>query len=197
MSRWPEIYVLRHGETTWNVARRMQGRLDSPLTDRGRRQAEQMGELLAAEPLAGFGLWTSPQGRARTTAELALSRFGPLREDDRLVEIDMGEWQGLTLYEVRDRWPGPAREKDPFRWYGGVPGGERFEAMRARAESFLSALSGPAVIVTHGMTSRFLRGVAMGLDDEELGRLPGGQGAVFHLAEGRVRTLAGADAVWS
>ena len=67
MSR--KIYLFRHGETEWNVAGKMQGRLDSPLTERGRQQALAHGRLLAKLPPPDC-YWVSPAGRTRATAHL-------------------------------------------------------------------------------------------------------------------------------
>lgn len=189
---WPELFLLRHGETTWNVARRLQGRRDAPLTPRGEAQALAMGALLAAQGVTAdrFAFWTSPLGRARRTAELALGPFGgPLREDERLAEIGLGDWEGLDRDEIEARWPGAFAEDDPILRYADVPGGERLAAVDARCRSFLGDLAGPAVIVTHGAASRFLRGVLLDLPLEVLGTLPGGQGVVYHHRAGRVERL--------
>lgn len=186
-----DLYILRHGETEWNRAGRMQGWLDSPLTEKGRAQAERQGELLAA---AGVGrhhrFWSSPQGRAWDTAGLALSRFGaPILRDDRLREIGIGDWSGLTRAEIA-RHSGTAFDgPDDFFWMDAAPRGEGFDAVRARARSFLDDLDGPAVIVTHGILSRFLRAAVLDLDLEGTAGLPGGQGVVYRLADGIMTKL--------
>ena len=64
MSDYPDILILRHGETEWNRAGRMQGDQDSPLTDTGRAQARRQGALLAASGCDGYQWFSSPQGRA-------------------------------------------------------------------------------------------------------------------------------------
>ena len=69
----PEVLVLRHGQTEWNAAGRLQGHLDSPLTEIGLRQAQRQNETLLDYDLDGFRFITSPQGRARKTAQLALA----------------------------------------------------------------------------------------------------------------------------
>ena len=60
----PELYILRHGETYWNAENRMQGELNSPLTEKGLRDAARQGQILSARDLSGFAFFTSPQGRA-------------------------------------------------------------------------------------------------------------------------------------
>jgi glucosyl-3-phosphoglycerate phosphatase len=185
----PELYILRHGETLWNRERRMQGALDSALTDLGRAQARAIGAMLAARGVtaATHAILSSPQGRCVTTARLA---FGAdPRLDPRLAEIGMGDWAGLTRDQIAARWPGPPGEGF-MQLYARIPGGEGFAALAERCRAFLAGLDRPAVIVTHGMTSRFLRAAALGLDPAEVA---GGQGVVHRINAGRAEVLAPGD----
>ncbi len=183
----PELFILRHGETVWNREGRMQGALDSDLTDLGQAQARAMGALLAGHDLAGYHLYSSPLGRARATAALAFDR--PATFDPRLREIEVGQWSGLTRPEILARWPGMTEDEDMLDFYARAPGGEGFDALWDRCAGFLTDLTGPAVIVTHGVTSRFLRTVALGLSPADLIDVPGGQGVVFRLRDGKHETL--------
>lgn len=185
----PEMFVMRHGETEWNRGGRMQGAFDSPLTMRGLWQARAMGALLAARGVTCSGagsewrLWSSPQGRCIETARIA---FGCAPScDPRLSEIGMGDWAGLSRAEIAAGWPGPPDEHF-LELYARIPDGESFAALGARVRDFLADLDGPAVIVTHGMTSRMLRAVALAVAP---GDVPGGQGVVHHLARGRADVL--------
>ncbi|MCV2863842.1 histidine phosphatase family protein [Albidovulum sediminicola] len=188
----PELFVLRHGETLWNAEGRIQGALDSPLTERGIAQARRQAQILAD---LGLGprthrFYVSPQGRARQTAGIVLSPLGVNPEvDTRLREIAMGAYEGLTRDEIRQRFPGAFDEQDPFLWYDTAPRGEGFAALQARVENFLAGLTGPSVIIAHGMLSRFLRGAVLGLELEGIAALPGGQGVVYHLQDGHHRRL--------
>jgi glucosyl-3-phosphoglycerate phosphatase len=181
------LYILRHGETEWNREGRMQGALDSPLTDLGQAQAVAMGALLAGYDLAGHSLYSSPMGRAVATTTLAFDR--PAILDPRLREIEVGLWSGLTRPEILARWPGMSEEENMLDFYARAPGGEGFDALWDRVCSFLADLTGPAVIVTHGVTSRFLRTAALGLTLADLNEVPGGQGVVFRLQGGEHHTL--------
>ena len=187
MKPCPELYILRHGETFWNREGRMQGALDSDLTDLGQAQARAMGGLLASYDLTGHELYCSPLGRARATAKLAFDRI-PIF-DLRLREIEVGLWAGLTRPEILARWPGMTEEEDMLDFYARAPGGEGFGALWDRVCGFLSDLPGPAVIVTHGVTSRFLRTAALGLSPADLNQVPGGQGVVFRLLDGAHEVL--------
>lgn len=187
----PEFYVMRHGETEWNAAGRFQGGLDSPLTARGRSQAIAMGRALAARGLARHRWISSPLPRARHTATLARGA-APDMTDPRLAEIGMGDWSGLTRAEIDARWPGPPDE-GLMSFYARVAAGEPLPAVAARVAAFLATLDGPAVLVTHGITSRFLRGAVLGLPPERLGELPGGHGIVFRCTPGQVQIAAAVD----
>jgi probable phosphoglycerate mutase len=186
----PPIFILRHGETEWNREGRMQGHLDSPLTDLGRAQAAHQGEILRRILPDGAVAVTSDSGRSVETARIALDGLGlPLSQDARLREIGLGDWQGLTLREIEARWGWLMAERDPLDWKFDAPGGEDRAALEARVAAFLRGLRGPAVIVTHGLTSRMLRCLALGLPTQDLGAVPGGQGVVHAIAAGRARLL--------
>ena len=184
----PELYVLRHGETVWNREGRMQGALDSELTELGQAQAKAMGGLLAGINLDGHELYCSPLGRAQATARLAFDR--PARLDPRLREIGVGQWAGLTRPEILARWPVMTADEDWLDFYSRAPGGEGLDALWDRVAALLADLTGPAVIVTHGVTSRVLRTAALGLTMAELNVVPGGQGVVFRIRGSQHETLA-------
>jgi probable phosphoglycerate mutase len=189
----PELIVLRHGETVWNREGRMQGACDSPLTARGVAQARAQGGLLAALGVrAGtFRAFSSPQGRARATADLALAPLGLAAvADARLREIGTGLWAGLTRADIEARWPGPPDE-GLLAFYDRAPQGEGLAAAAARLADFLSGLDGPTVVVTHGLTSRLLRALALGLPPAAAEHLPGGQGVVHRIRAGRHEVLGG------
>ena len=196
--KYPEIFVLRHGQTEWNLAGRFQGRLDSPLTETGRGQALTQAEILAARAggHADLSAYCSPQPRALRTAEIALAPLGLMpAQDPRLCEISFGVWEGLTFDQIAMDWPDHVSHADfdGFEWQFQSPGGEDFDQMRQRVTEFLDHLSGPSIIVTHGITSRILRGVWLGHQGNEIAGMPGGQGCVYHLRDGRQMKLEGGE----
>ncbi|PJI91525.1 putative phosphoglycerate mutase [Yoonia maricola] len=177
----PELYILRHGETTWNAENRMQGELNSPLTEKGMRDAARQRTILARLDLNGFSFLCSPQGRAFQTAGIALAGIADhIRTDDRLREIGVGDWSG----RLRDALPMP-KGKDPFMaQYEIAPNGEGFARLKVRCRAFLADLKGPAVLVTHGITSTMIRGLVAGEKAHAQRTNHGGQGRVFHLKDG-------------
>jgi glucosyl-3-phosphoglycerate phosphatase len=189
----PVLYILRHGETLWNVAGRFQGHADSPLTLRGESQAISMGHALRDLGTDGFDWCASPAPRAVRTAELARGA-PPCRTDPRLLEIAMGDWTGLTRTQIDARWPGPEGE-DLMAFYARIPNGETLAAVATRASALLASLTRPTVLITHGITSRILRGLILGLPLDTLGQLPGGHGTVFRCSAGRVTIAAITDSL--
>jgi broad specificity phosphatase PhoE len=141
------IYLLRHGETVWNAAGRFQGQKDSPLTKRGIAQADQMGMLLSQQ-IAGreiqFRGFVSPLGRTKETAR-RIARFVPLAfiDEPRLMEVSVGTWDGMSLYEIGVEYPDALGGADAFDWFFRSPDGETFERASQRLHSWLSEVSTP------------------------------------------------------
>jgi probable phosphoglycerate mutase len=188
---FPELWVLRHGETEWNAEARLQGQLDSPLTETGRNQARAQGRLLAAHLPGPVRVISSGAPRALHTAEIAVAGLDLTIEiDPRLAEINLGRWQGRTLADLRADHPEIARATDPHLWKFAAPGGETLGQMAARVGAVLEGLTGPTVLVTHGVTSRLLRCIVLGLPVTDLASVPGGQGVVHHIRDGKARILS-------
>lgn len=187
------LYVIRHGETRWNVEQRMQGRGDSPLTEQGRRQAARHGEVIAR--LGGVDeLLVSPSGRTRETAAILGERLAAAglassqSYHDALMERHSGEWEGLTLDEIRARYPGHWRERETDPYFHRPPGGENHADMELRVGALLHAVRqrlvsgragldraepsgaaarGAVALVTHGIMSRVILKRLLGLTPVE------------------------------
>ncbi|NCQ23248.1 MAG: histidine phosphatase family protein [Roseovarius sp.] len=188
--QWSEVYILRHGQTEWNAAGRMQGWQDSVLTPEGRAQAERQGCILAREDLKAFEAWCSPQGRAIATAAIAVvGRVAQIRSDDRLREISLGDWEGCLRADIPELSGVDDAGGSGFLGYDLAPNGEGLAALYARCRAFLTERRAPMVIVTHGVTSRVLRLVLTGQSLSAIDRVGGGQGVVYHLAGGVQRVL--------
>ena len=174
------ILLARHGETEWNRDRRFQGQLDVPLNDVGREQARALAETAAAEDLRA--LVTSPLSRARETAEIVGERLGlEPRVDDRLKEIDVGDWE-------RRHKPDVERE-DPEAWAAfraagaewRFPGGESLQEQQDRVVAALvdvtQAGTLPALLVCHRGVIRcaLAHTHKRGLDTYHEWRVPNGE----------------------
>lgn len=185
------LYLVRHGETEWNRAGRIQGGLDSPLTALGRAQAEAQGRILARVlPTGGeVPLHVSPLPRARITAKLARPGHEQIIEP-RLTEIFCGAWEGLTPDERAAGWPDlAARCQSDLDLYEKAPGGEGLDGVEARVADFLGGVGGPAIIVAHKVVLLVMRGLLLGLNRDALHRLDAPQGVVIAIEDGRETIL--------
>ena len=168
LSRMPTMLVLvRHGETDWNRERRFQGHADTPLNDAGRRQAGELAAHLRSERLST--VYTSPLRRASETATIVAAELGlDAHELEELREIDVGDWQGLTMEEVRTHYP----EQLDVAWRSGWPNGETHDELSERVVPALLDLdrrhTGERVLgVTHAGPIRVALAAASGLSHEE------------------------------
>jgi probable phosphoglycerate mutase len=194
------IYLVRHGQTEFNRAGRYQGQCDSPLTALGRDQAGRVGALLARlipDP-AGWRLTSSPLGRAVDTARIIQAATGlpAPTPDPRLAEIGMGSWDGLTEEEIALASP-HVRIPSRYDLFFASPDGETYEVIAARLGHWLEetlADGRPHVAVSHGVASRVLRGLYLGLDREAQSRLPVPQDAIFRLDGGAIERIDAAPA---
>jgi broad specificity phosphatase PhoE len=180
------VGLLRHGESTGNVAREVaeaagadvidiaERDADVPLTALGRDQAEAVGELLAAHP--PDVVVTSTYRRARDTARLAAPAGVAIVPDERLRDRELGVLDLLTSRGVRERWPDEARRKQRFgRFYYRPPGGESWADVVLRVRPLLAELSaerpGARVLLSaHEMTVFALRYLLEGLPEPDLMR---------------------------
>lgn len=190
MADLPELYLMRHGQTEWNLAGRVQGRQDSPLTPAGIAQAKAMGGRLAAITAAPLLRFSSPQGRAQTTAELVYSGAGFETNPD-LCEICVGDWAGRTLADLSAAHP-QAFEKRELGWYDHAPRGEGLSGLQARVKKFLSALprlaqGRPTAIVTHGITLRMIRANILGISIFDEAEIFFEQDAIHHVEKNEIR----------
>lgn len=175
------LYVVRHGETAWNVAGRYQGQLDPPLNARGRAQARATAARLAEKPIAA--IYSSDLARAHQTAEaLAASMRLPVRADPRLREINQGEWQGVLIDDIRARWPEALAGWEARPWECCPPGGEELLAVQARLFTAIDEIAGrhpgdTVAIFTHKLPIALLKIRFQGHDPADLWSLLPANGA--------------------
>jgi broad specificity phosphatase PhoE len=151
-----EVWLVRHGATEWSASLRHTGRTDVPLTAAGEERAHGLRPVLADHPFAL--VLTSPRQRARRTAELA--GFPDAEVDDRLAEIDYGEYEGRTTAEIQAERPGW------FLWRDGTPGGESIDAAGERADAVITRIrkvEGDVLLFGHGHFSRVLGARMLGV----------------------------------
>ena len=193
------LYLARHAETVYNAGARMQGHMaHTPLTRVGIAQAEAMGAALAEHfgPDADIDIWASPAGRTLQTVAIIAEHLGrdffDVRTDPRLLEIDVGRWEGRRYADiVAEQGPIVCPEVRAFNVI--PPDGEYYPAIATRLQAWLGDLAPErtALVISHGITLRVLRGLLAGgrafegvtlADDAP-------QGTVFRVADGVTRAL--------
>ena len=98
-----KLYMIRHGQTEWNVSNRWQGRQDIALDETGERQARLLARKLERAPILAHAIYTSPLKRAYETASaISLCTGLPLKVRDDIMELYLGPWEGKTLAEVQE-----------------------------------------------------------------------------------------------
>ncbi|HWD27651.1 MAG TPA: histidine phosphatase family protein [Rhizomicrobium sp.] len=186
------LYFARHGETQANIAKQFSGVKDTPLTDKGRQQAHDIGAILKRELGAAPDLdyVCSPLQRAKTTMQIAREAAGlpalGYRTDPRLIEIDLGIWDQLTDDEARALDPATYDRRMADKWHVRVPGGENYADVAKRLESFCADLDRDTFAVSHGAATRILRGLFAGLSWKQMSNLDETQGVVFCVRGGEV-----------
>lgn len=188
----PLIFV-RHGETDWNVAGRLQGRTDIPLNARGRDQADAVGRALRDFPgVADRVFVASPLSRASDTMRRMRAAMGldpdGFETDERLSEMSFGRWEGSTFREIREREPGAMKAREADRWDHRPPDGESYADVSARVEAALAALDRPAVVVSHGGVARAVLALA-GVERDRLPELRIQQGRALVIENGGWRWI--------
>lgn len=170
------LYLVRHGETESNRAGLALGRADVPLNERGLWQAQQLGAALAGEPLTA--VYASPLMRARQTAAAIASHHGlAVNLAPALIEMDIGELDGLTFAEIRDRHPGLLEKwASPEGQATALFGSESLADVRDRAWRYLQSLArrheGDVVCaVTHNFVILSLLATTLGLELPQFRRL--------------------------
>ncbi len=148
------FYMIRHGETEANRARIMAGSLDSPLTDKGKKQAERVQNIVISLEIKPKAIIHSHLSRARDTASIINQALNvPLHEEKDIAELNAGDWEGVPYEECAELltgWPTP-------------PNGESFTEFCSRIkrgkEKILTNYNSPALIVSHGGVFRAFGGL--------------------------------------
>jgi broad specificity phosphatase PhoE len=190
----PVLYLVRHGETDFNVAQRLQGRYETSLNARGRRQAGDCANVLRglfareARPPGDFPYVSSPLKRARETMEIVRPALGldssGYDVDGRLEEISYGEWEGFTLPEIQARDPHVLERRERDKWDFTPPGGESYRAVAQRVGAWYATVTRDTVVVAHGGVARVLMANFHILPEDEATHADIAHGVVYVFTNG-------------
>jgi glucosyl-3-phosphoglycerate phosphatase len=167
------IFIARHGETVFNASGRMQGQLNlhTPLTARGFAQADEMGRSLARflGTSQSLHLWSSSAGRAQQTMAIVAEHIGAdwrdVRTDDRLQEIDVGDWSDKRYADIIAE-QGDIIDPQTSLFSQRPPNGEWYDDIATRLKSWMADTEherGDRLVIMHGISARVLRGLQRGL----------------------------------
>lgn len=189
------FYLVRHGQTDWNVARRFQGQTDTALNETGRRQAREIaGKLISILQDGGLPpIISSPLARAAETAAILAAEIGGkgsgVQFDERAKEQNYGDWEGLSLNEVKRLYSESFEQRNSNPWGCGAPGGETLAQVERRTTALLRDIAAPAVIVTHSGNILSLLGHYNVVSRENILEHSVAQDAVYVIADGRILQL--------
>jgi broad specificity phosphatase PhoE len=190
-----EIYLVRHGETEWNRAQRLQGTIDTALNPIGVAQARHLANLFRGLPVSS--VVTSPLARARSTARAIARSHSAFVVDPLLAELDHGSWAGLTIPTIARMCPGAVIDGQLQPEALDVSGGETLAAAYRRASTVLRRLVAaapafPVVVVSHGVTNALLICAAVGIIPAHMGQYTQPNGCTYRLRFRR-RALVSVD----
>ena len=182
-----DLWLIRHGETDWNAARRIQGQTDVPLNERGIKQAKRLAERFSAQQFGA--VYASDSERAHHTAKIAVG--GPIHADKRLREVHFGTLEGKTRPELSEA---ERRALLAYRTGDGserLPGGESQNDVRERVQAWLKTLpsSGHIAAFSHGGTIRALVLSILEVPQSERWHVVFGNTSVTKVRFGPERTL--------
>jgi broad specificity phosphatase PhoE len=193
------ILLARHGESDWNRDERWQGHADRPLTELGRKQAQDLADRLANVELDA--VYSSDLQRARETAEIVARPRGlDVKESPALREVDVGSWSGLTRAEAERRFP-----EAFLRWLAGEEGwddGETYEQLGDRVLGAVRVIAAAhpgerVLVLAHGGSIRAIHAAALGVDIHTYRRLrpvePNATLSAVCIEDGRLTELCRAE----
>ena len=163
-----EIMLIRHGETEWNVEEVFRGRIDIELNQTGIKQAELLAGYLSGHTIDA--IYSSPLKRAMKTAEIISGYHGlDVKIAPGLIDFDCGEWQGLSLQEVKDSY------KDTYAEWASrpekvkIPGGESLDDVTQRAmkivDDVIVKYGRTVVLAAHRVVNKVLICALLGMDN--------------------------------
>ena len=189
------LYFVRHGQTDWNAAGRMQGQTDIPINAVGRAQARRNGETLAGllSSPQDFDFIASPLSRPRETMEIIRNTLGlepkDYPTDKRLMEIRFGEFEGMTFDQISKKFPQEYAHRQKDIWRNAPPGGESYFELTARVEKWYQELERDTICVAHGGVSRSLRGIVLNLPPAQIVELDVPQDKVLKVEAGKIEWI--------
>lgn len=192
------MYIIRHGQTVWNLSKRKQGQLDSPLTLKGVEQAKNTGRIILSEglDLDNTKIVASPLFRAKQHAAILCETIGYdfsscILEED-LKEHCFGLWEGKTEEEIESQFPNllSKRYKPENYWSYIIPMGESYELLYNRVSKVLEKYGEDNIIyVCHEMVSKVMVGHLNKLTPDQILPLSHPQNQIYKYKDNHLSVL--------
>jgi alpha-ribazole phosphatase len=162
-----KLFLVRHGQTDWNLTRRFQGQSDVPLNETGRQQANALAGRLSNQSFDA--IYSSDLRRAAETAGMICA--SKIHFGTGLREVNFGDWEGLTYDEIKERYPDSLATWERNVYSSSPPNGETLEDLEKRVQSFLNDLiqkhnDQTVLVVAHGGVLQVLVCLALKLPPE-------------------------------
>lgn len=190
------IYIIRHGQTLWNLQGKKQGRNDSPLTLKGILQANNVAKILLEEKidLNDFTVVSSPQWRCRQFLSIICEQiefdYNKCIFEDNLREHAFGMWEGLTEEQIKEQYGEIYKKRELSKWDFIAPMGESYDLVHKRVAKVLEKYEEQNIIfVCHEMISKVLRGKMLELDKKEIMSLKHRQDVVYKIENKTLKEL--------
>jgi probable phosphoglycerate mutase len=190
----PTIYMIRHGQTDWNAKKRLQGQTEIPMNDLGKSQVLGNAKKLCAlsENPGDFDFVSSPICRARETMMIIRETLGLPRDeyrvDDRLKELNYGEFSGHTWDELRQTRPAEALQRYDSSWTYVIPKGECYAMLSKRVLNWFHEIERDTIVAAHAGVSRVLQA--------HFGKYPDNDVAFLDAPQDRILVLHDNETGW-
>ena len=154
------FYIVRHGQTNWNILGKTQGHGNSDLTSKGIEQATELAESIVNYPIDY--IYSSDLGRAVQTAQILGDKLNiKVEETEALREMGFGEWEGLLIDEIKTNYANVYTTWRNEPHLAQIPGGETLHLIKDRVDSFIQSLNEKydnkhILLVTHSVTVRVM-----------------------------------------
>lgn len=170
-----KVYVVRHGQTAWNLEEVFRGRMDIPLDETGKKEVHLAGEALKDETL--HAIYSSPLSRSMETAEnIAKFQNIEVKPLEAIIDISYGEWEGVSLAEVQKKYPDLCALwlKEPHKVR--FPNGESLEQVRVRTQNAIENLlekheNENIALVAHRVPNKVISCALLGIDNSNFWRI--------------------------
>tara|TARA_B100001093_G_scaffold439840_2_gene440031 strand:+ start:10436 stop:11029 length:594 start_codon:yes stop_codon:yes gene_type:complete len=184
------IIIVRHGQTLWNVLKKLQGHRNSKLTVKGNRQAIKVAKFFdqKIKKIEDFKIYSSPIKRVVDYTNVINSNLKNIKIKNKIIysnylkEHNFGKWEGKSISEIKKKFPDEFQNRELDKWNFKVPKGESYSVLSKRVKKFIKkkiSLRKKYIIFTHEMVSKVFRAAILNLDKKKTMKLKHNSDFVF------------------